>query len=744
DGRREPHMASVEWLERGSMMSRFGQAVEAEAGSATVHRPHNHALRSSCFSDYSITRHSSMPSISEQLVGRGQDGSPHTLQRDVRPQEAAQQQSRHQLPRSCDEEWLAELLSASQSASRLSVTAGDGPYGKSRHAGSIDRSLHSMASSHATGDSVPFESTVQLNLAFDGGRGCPPWRRRARRHSIGTQADVPIFASHSGGSSRLLTPVTLRSSIAATTVAASEHATQGGDRASRSSMYLNMLADAFSGGDREPASVRLSAPMLAQSSIPNFPRPPYHCGSPSGGGASSNNGSPYVDDDGCSGNPQASALPVPLSADSVNTWDTRRSGHGVIASRNRELPAGSKRLSRSHPARGTVLVRRQITPDRSSTASTQSRLATDGSESAASAAAATTSTTTATTTTTTSTTTTSEDQSSRGNSPPKQLGRDDSEPYERDSGVVGKRISRNMQLRLWRDTVPGDVLRALSHETIARQEAIYEVICTEQGYLRDLELIDPVFVAPLLASPAVMAAGQAGEFVHMLFFNYQCLIANSRQLCARLTARQAMGTVVQSIGDIFDEWANSLAVFVDYAVHVPVAQCELEAELLRNERLAQFLLDAEAAPRARRLPIQSFLGRPATRLARYPLLLDAVIKRCVADCDEARRLHSAADKVRRALTEIDRLTGEAAGQLRMRQISQRLRLVKGARESLALDSPARQLVKEGVLYLSDGQQVLVFLFDNSLIMAVEERVPYAKSISRYAADERIIPISMLD
>ncbi|KAJ2758824.1 RHO1 GDP-GTP exchange protein 2, partial [Coemansia nantahalensis] len=325
-----------------------------------------------------------------------------------------------------------------------------------------------------------------------------------------------------------------------------------------------------------------------------------------------------------------------------------------------------------------------------------------------------------------------------------QLGRDDGESGERAGGVVCKRISRNLQLQLWRDTVPGDVLRALTHETVARQEAIHEVICTEQGYLRDLELIDPVFVAPLLASPTVMAPGQAGEFVHMLFFNYQCLVANSRQLCARLTARQALGAVVQHIGDIFDEWADSLSVFVEYAVHVPVAQCELEAELLRNERLAQFLLDAEAAPKARRLPIQSFLGRPAARLARYPLLLNAVIKRSPADGDEARRLQSAVAKVRRALTEIDRRTGEAAGALRMRHISQRLRLVRGARESLALDSPARQLVNEGVLYLPDGQQVLVFLFDNSLIMAVEERVPYAKSISRYAADERIIPISMLD
>ncbi|KAJ1731527.1 RHO1 GDP-GTP exchange protein 2, partial [Coemansia biformis] len=726
DSQRGPPLSSVECLARGSMLLRFGQAVDSELGSGSgsgglAYRPNNLAPRSSCFSDYTITRYSSMPSISEQLSERGQYGSPHTPRREVRQHDLPTRQS---MPRSCDEDWLAELLSASQSASRFSVATGDEPYAKQQHAEPTGRSMHSLASSQATSEYVPFESTVQLNVAHDRCRVTPPWRRRQRRHSIGTQADVPIIASHSGGSSRMLTPVTLRSSIAGP---ASEPSGQGGDRASRSSMYLNMLADAFSGGDRELATATaagsgLCESLLTQNSIPNFPRPPYHCGAAPRGCDSL-----LVGDDGAA--PQASAIPIPLSADAVNTWDPHRASHGGLGPKLRELPSGSKRLSRSQLARGTVLVRRQITPDRLSTSTTQNQIAADGSECSEGTAS----------------TSTPEERSRRSESPQKQQHpRDEAEQAGRDGGL-GKRISCNLQLQLWRDTVPTDVLQALSQETIAQQEAIYEIICTEQGYLRDLELIDPVFVGPLLESPAAMEPTQAIEFVQMLFFNYRCLIANSRELCARLEARQAMGAVVQRIGDIFDEWADSLGVFVEYAVHVPVAQCELEAELLRNEGLAQFLLDAEAAPMARRLPIQSFLGRPATRLARYPLLLNAIIKRCAAnDDDEARRLQSAADKVRRALTEIDRLTGEAAGRLRMRQISQRLRLVKGARESLALDSPSRQLIKEGVMYSSDGHQVLVFLFDNSLIMAVEERVPYAKNISRYAADERIIPISMLD
>ncbi|KAJ2077659.1 RHO1 GDP-GTP exchange protein 2 [Coemansia sp. RSA 988] len=310
-----------------------------------------------------------------------------------------------------------------------------------------------------------------------------------------------------------------------------------------------------------------------------------------------------------------------------------------------------------------------------------------------------------------------------------------------DSG--SRRVSCSMQLQLWRDTVPAVVVQGLDAAEVARQEAIHEIIATEHGYLRELQLIDPVFVQPLLGQHSAVPATRAAGLVRQLFFNYAALVANSSRLCARLRARQTAAAVVAGVGDIFDAWADVLHEFVEYAVHVPVAQCELEAELLRNEGLARFLQEAEAAPAARRLPIQSFLARPATRLARYPLLLDAIAKRTAPDTEE-QLLRSAAAKVRAALTEIDQRTGDAAESIRIRQIAQRLRLVRGARESLALDGGTRRLVREGVLHTSDGAPVLAFLFDNALILATEERVGYAKGVSRYAADDRIIPVSMLD
>ncbi|KAJ2453499.1 Rho guanine nucleotide exchange factor, partial [Coemansia sp. RSA 2424] len=150
-----------------------------------------------------------------------------------------------------------------------------------------------------------------------------------------------------------------------------------------------------------------------------------------------------------------------------------------------------------------------------------------------------------------------------------------------DSSPVGAMTL--LQLQLWRDTVPAQLLQALGPEAVAQQEAIHELVGTERAYLHDLELIDTVFAARLLAQPEVMERTRALGFLHAVFFNYRALIDNSRRLCAQLAARQqASGAVVAGVGDILDAWADDLAAFVEYSVHVPAAQSELEAELLAS------------------------------------------------------------------------------------------------------------------------------------------------------------------
>ncbi|KAJ2158138.1 RHO1 GDP-GTP exchange protein 2, partial [Coemansia sp. RSA 552] len=710
---RMSRVSSMDWpsLGRAFVWQNRWAAMDVELNSQ------QQAKRASSASDHTINRRSSIPSLYDPLTALPQSSSSKGGDSLI-----GTRQPGPQAVHSFDDDWLADIgVRARQSRcsrySRHSELVTEGQLTASAYlTGCFDWSMNSLATSRATSEYIPYGSGVQLqrNSPVDGPAYASWNRSHARRHSTGTQAFIPGALSEYGSSAlHMLTPTTHRSSIAASETVDTV------DDVSRSSMYLPSLSDAFpsdsgdigrseaGSADRAPSSagVKLSETSIALSSIPNFPRPRYPASLVSRRSEVS-----FADTDSA----QGSAMPMPVSTDQRH----KREDAGSIRSTHHSKLMKGKSLRRRHISPGPLTaVAAASGAAGGSSSDTSERLSS-----------------------TTTPSTPHEDKLVRLRTSKDKL----AGMHRQEEVLASRRISCNMQLQLWRDTVSPLLLQTLSQETIAQQEAIFEIVSTEQGYLRDLELIDTVFVDPLLQGK-VMPRPRASEFVQVLFYNYRDLIANSRELCASLVRRreEADSPVIQEMGDIFDEWASRLSVFIEYAVHVPEAQCELEAELLQNERMAQFLSEAEAEPQSRRLPVQSFIGRPATRFARYPLLLNAIIKR-TTDSSEIQRLQSAVDKVKAALEEVDRLTGEASERLRIRQISQRLRLVSGARDSLALDSPSRQLIREGVLYSGDSSQVLVFLFDNSLIMAVEEKVTYAKGITRYVADERIIPISMLD
>lgn len=49
--------------------------------------------------------------------------------------------------------------------------------------------------------------------------------------------------------------------------------------------------------------------------------------------------------------------------------------------------------------------------------------------------------------------------------------------------------------RAWSATVSKEVLQNTPHQEIARQEAIHELIYTEEDYVRDLNLLDEVSIS---------------------------------------------------------------------------------------------------------------------------------------------------------------------------------------------------------------------------------------------------------
>ncbi|KAJ1914787.1 RHO1 GDP-GTP exchange protein 2 [Mycoemilia scoparia] len=307
------------------------------------------------------------------------------------------------------------------------------------------------------------------------------------------------------------------------------------------------------------------------------------------------------------------------------------------------------------------------------------------------------------------------------------------------SGVVSRAL-------LWKHTVPKSLLETLSADTVALQEIIYETIGTERDYIHDMEVIDTIFTDPLRRSGSqIVPQNTVDDLIYKLFYNYRAVLEINKQLCDKLCALQRSESIVSGIGEAFLEWSENLEPLVDYSVHVPVAQVDLEQELARNPVFSNFTRMAEQHPDARRLPIQSFIGRPAARLAKYPLLLPTILKHTPKDSPDYTILPIVIERIKTALDRIDRLSGEQADELRMRKLRMQL---KPSREvsldALDIDNPGRRVVHEGLLYRSDGQRIMAFLLDNALVLAAEHKSVHAKGVAEYTIEREPIPIYLLD
>ena len=75
-----------------------------------------------------------------------------------------------------------------------------------------------------------------------------------------------------------------------------------------------------------------------------------------------------------------------------------------------------------------------------------------------------------------------------------------------------ERIGSVSTQRMWRDTVDPILLDHLSEREKKRQEALYELISTEEDYLRDLGIIIDTFRGPLVARRIVSDKEVAAMF----------------------------------------------------------------------------------------------------------------------------------------------------------------------------------------------------------------------------------------
>lgn len=188
--------------------------------------------------------------------------------------------------------------------------------------------------------------------------------------------------------------------------------------------------------------------------------------------------------------------------------------------------------------------------------------------------------------------------------------------------------------------------------------------------------------------------------------------------------------------------------YLQYTPHVVLAEYASKKEFDTNIVFQNFIRTQEKLAECRKLPFRHFLILPVTRLQRYVLLLDAVLKKTASDHPDKEKLAKAIDIIKTVAAKADEKTLISKNTLRVLEISDRIRFKAGEYHSLDLLEPGRKLIMESALTRKsqlnvETVELQVFLFDHMLIMT-KPKIPANSSLDiEYYVSKKPIPIQFL-
>ncbi|KAI2634759.1 CNH domain-containing protein [Hypomontagnella submonticulosa] len=287
---------------------------------------------------------------------------------------------------------------------------------------------------------------------------------------------------------------------------------------------------------------------------------------------------------------------------------------------------------------------------------------------------------------------------------------------------------------------------------ISRQNILHEIVTSEEAYMDRLEVLRVLYRDRLLQTqPRIIAEGRIEKFVSNVFGKADAVQqVNMDHLLAQLKYRQKeQGPWVVGFSDIFREWVRKAKVaYVDYASAFPYARYMVKKEAEKNFLFRQFLEDNRSHPRSQRLDWTTYLKDPITRLQRYSLLLETVLKNMVQDSEEKANLRRAIEEVKSMTLECDAKVDEMQKKVTMIELDQMLVLRPGFHADLHLDHLGRELILQGDLTRMGSKGVRwvdthALLFDHYLILAKLVVSRDGRQDRKYDVSKEPIPMPLL-
>eukprot|EP00041_Stephanoeca_diplocostata_P009206 m.140006 g.140006 ORF g.140006 m.140006 type:complete len:569 (-) comp17649_c0_seq1:269-1975(-) len=289
--------------------------------------------------------------------------------------------------------------------------------------------------------------------------------------------------------------------------------------------------------------------------------------------------------------------------------------------------------------------------------------------------------------------------------------------------ILGHRNSpvKSNLIETWQKTVSEDVLRSISIVEKRLQESAYEVTNSENSYALRLEHLLKVYAATLESNNYL-----SKNEVQAIFANLDKILFHHQRLDRLLTdARSEQG--ISTIGEIYSAWFKSWEMareYGEYCANLAYAKHVLRAALQRhknekNEAVSLFMQHASELKFFERQSLEDLLDLPRRRLARYPLLLTAVLKHSNGEryATDARHLAHAAQYANAACQAVNTMVAQR-GRDKLVSIQESIDFAHSPSwcRDLDLIEDNEPLVMDAEAMMKDGKMCHVYLFQHLLLV----------------------------
>ncbi|KAG9237904.1 rhoGEF protein-like protein [Amylocarpus encephaloides] len=262
---------------------------------------------------------------------------------------------------------------------------------------------------------------------------------------------------------------------------------------------------------------------------------------------------------------------------------------------------------------------------------------------------------------------------------------------------------------------------------VQRQNNLHEIVMSEDVYMAQINVLRVLYRDDLSTwQPPIIAKAKLPKFLTSVFGKVEGIKeVNENYLLAQLKYRQKeQGPWVIGFSDIFREWIRKArSAYIEYAAGFPYATYLVRREADKNLLFRQFLDQARDNKLSGRLDWNTYLKAPITRLQRYGLLLDTVLKNMISDTEEKANLAMAIEEIKTVTLECDAKVDEQSKKVEMIELQSKLFLRPGMeRVELHLDHLGRELIFKGDLQRAGANRFTWLethgiLFDHYLVLA---------------------------